>query len=210
VQAALEIFEYANSQLLQFRYYDERLDGELARTYKELETSRDYKSWRPRRYTRAARQIHALFIDVTELTDRTDNALKLVGDVYAARLIALVHSRLGVTAWRDSVHDKLKTLDGVDLGDRGKIDDLDAVSELRRAFVEERGDGSGGHRAFEQEPVAFAPRHGGCVRTGSTRPPAPNSCCQPRFVSSWRFFSASVLIRPSTPTFRTSLANVSR
>jgi hypothetical protein len=112
-QAALEIFEYANSQLLEFRYYDELLDGELARIYKELESSRDYKSWKPRRYTRAARQVHALFIDVTELTDRTDNALKLVGDVYAARLLALAHSRLGVTAWRDSVHDKLKTLDEI-------------------------------------------------------------------------------------------------
>ena len=28
-QAALEIFEFANSQLLEFRYYDELLDAEL-------------------------------------------------------------------------------------------------------------------------------------------------------------------------------------
>jgi hypothetical protein len=57
--------------------------------------------------------VHGLFIDVNELTDRTENALKLVGDVYAARLLALAHSRLGVTAWRDSVRDKLKTLDEI-------------------------------------------------------------------------------------------------
>jgi len=113
VHAAWEIFEYANSQLLQFRSYDELLDGELARIYKELESSRGYQSWFPRRYTRAARHVHALFVDVNELTDRTENALKLVGDVYAARLLALAHARLGVTAWRDSVHDKLKTLDEI-------------------------------------------------------------------------------------------------
>lgn len=113
VHAAWEIFEYANSQLLQFRYYDELLDGELARIYKELESSRGYKSWLPRRYTREARHVHALFIDVNELTDRTENALKLVGDVYAARLLALAHARLSVNAWRDSVHDKLKTLDEI-------------------------------------------------------------------------------------------------
>lgn len=112
IQGALEIFEYANSQLLQFRSYDELLDGQLASIYKELETRSSY-SWWPRRYTRAARQVHALFIDVNELTDRTENALKLVGDVYAARLLALAHSRLGVTAWRDSVQDKLKTLDEI-------------------------------------------------------------------------------------------------
>jgi hypothetical protein len=113
VQAALEIFEYANSQLLQFRYYDELLDARLSQIYKELETRSAYSSWWPRRYTRAARRVHALFIDVNELTDRTENALKLVGDIYAARLLALAHSRLGVNGWRDSVQDKLKTLDEI-------------------------------------------------------------------------------------------------
>jgi hypothetical protein len=112
-QAANEIFEYANSQLLQFRYYDELLDARLAQIYKELETRPSYNSWWPRRYTRAARRVHALFIDVNELTDRTENALKLVGDVYAARLLALAHSRLGVTSWRASVKDKLRTLDEI-------------------------------------------------------------------------------------------------
>jgi hypothetical protein len=112
-QGALEIFEYANSQLLQFRYYDELLDGRLEGIYEEIETSRGYRSWLTRRYTRAAREVHGLFIDVNELTDRTENALKLVGDIYAARLLALVNARLGVTAWRDSVHDKLRTLDQI-------------------------------------------------------------------------------------------------
>lgn len=113
VHGALEIFEYANSQLLQFRYYDDLLNGRLASIYRELETRKTYNRWWPRRYTRAARQVHALFIDVNELTDRTENALKLVGDVYAARLLALAHSRLGVTAWRESIKDKLQTLDEI-------------------------------------------------------------------------------------------------
>jgi hypothetical protein len=112
-QAAIEIFEYANSQLLQFRYYDELLDARLAQIYQELETRSTYNSWWPRRYTRAARRVHALFIDVNELTDRTENALKLVGDMYAARVLALAHSRLGVTTWRESVDDKLETLDEI-------------------------------------------------------------------------------------------------
>jgi hypothetical protein len=114
IHAALEILEYANSQLLQFRYYDELLDDRLGQIYKEIESRAAYRSWwRPRRYTQAARRVHALFIDVNELTDRTENALKLVGDVYAARMLALAHSRLAVTAWRDSVRDKLKTLDEI-------------------------------------------------------------------------------------------------
>jgi hypothetical protein len=110
---ALEILEFANSQLLQFRYYDQRLDHELRRIYARLQVTRWYEPWIGRRYTAAARELHALFIDVNELTDRTENALKLVGDVYAARLLGLAAARLGLGAWKDAVRDKLKTLDDI-------------------------------------------------------------------------------------------------
>jgi hypothetical protein len=111
-QAALEIIEFANSQLLQFRYYDERLDNELGIIYGSLQRPRRYE-WRAARYSRAARQVHALFIDVTEVTDRTENALKFTGDIYAARLFALVAGRLGLDSWKLDVQGKLKTLDDI-------------------------------------------------------------------------------------------------
>ncbi|HUU32871.1 MAG TPA: hypothetical protein VMW48_02345 [Vicinamibacterales bacterium] len=110
---ALEILEYANSQLLQYRYYDQRLDLELQRIYTRLQTARWYEPWIGRRYTAAARELHSVLIDVNELTDRTENALKLVGDVYAARLLGLATARLGLGAWKDAVRDKLKTLDDI-------------------------------------------------------------------------------------------------
>jgi hypothetical protein len=113
VPGALEILEFANSQLLQFRYYDQRLDRELTRIYARLQQTRWYEPWIGRRYTNAARELHAVFIDVNELTDRTENALKLVGDVYAARLLGLAATRLGLGAWKDAVRDKLKTLDDI-------------------------------------------------------------------------------------------------
>jgi hypothetical protein len=112
-QAALEILEFANSQLLQFRYYDGLLDAELARIYAQLQVEGPLHSWVGRKYTRAARQVHALFIDVNELTDKTENALKIVGDVYAARLFALAAARLGLDHWKANVREKLKTLDDI-------------------------------------------------------------------------------------------------
>jgi hypothetical protein len=113
-QAALEIVEFANSQLLQFRYYDELLDNALARIYANLQhDARWYDMFFGRHYARAARQVHALFIDVNELTDRTENALKIVGDVYAARVFALVGARLDLDRWKTSVNEKLKTLDDI-------------------------------------------------------------------------------------------------
>ncbi|MGE0815789.1 MAG: hypothetical protein AB7O28_13075 [Vicinamibacterales bacterium] len=110
---ALELLEFANSQLLQFRYYDGRLDDELQRIYARLQATKWYEPWIGRRYTAAARMLHGVLIDVNELTDRTENALKLVGDVYAARLLGLTGARLGLAAWKDAVKDKLKTLDDV-------------------------------------------------------------------------------------------------
>jgi hypothetical protein len=112
-QAALEILEFANSQLLEFRYYDQLLDGELERIYMQLQRPGFGQHWFNRRYTQAARHVLALFIDVNELTDKTENALKIAGDVYAARLFALAAARLGLDQWKANVREKLKTLDDI-------------------------------------------------------------------------------------------------
>jgi hypothetical protein len=112
-QAALEILEFANSQLLEFRYYDQLLDGELASIYARLQHPKWYDEWMGSRYARAARQVHSLFIDVNELTDHTENTLKFIGDIYAARLFTLVAGRLGLETWKANVQEKLKTLDDI-------------------------------------------------------------------------------------------------
>ena len=56
-QETLELLEYANSQLLQFRYYDQLLDTELQRIYAQLQAHGWGRPWL------------SLFIDVNELTD---------------------------------------------------------------------------------------------------------------------------------------------
>ena len=109
--ATLELCEFANSQLLEFRHYDELLDTELGRIYATLQRSTWWNSLSGRGYIRAANQLHSLFIDVNEMTDRTENALKFVGDIYAARVFSLVAARLGLVRWKQSVEEKLETLD---------------------------------------------------------------------------------------------------
>ena len=84
-------------------------DDEGARAY----LTEDYLVVAGRGYSRAANQLHSLFIDVNEITDRTENALKIVGDIYAARVFNLAAARLGVSRWKQSVEDKLETLDDV-------------------------------------------------------------------------------------------------
>ncbi len=112
-QAALEILEFANSQLLEFRYYDALLDDQLEAIYSRMQRPRPLEQWIGSRYARTARHVNALFIDVNELTDRTENALKFIGDIYAVRVFALIADRLALETWKANVQEKLETLDDI-------------------------------------------------------------------------------------------------
>lgn len=83
----LDVLEVANAQLLEMRYYDELLDDELPRMYALVEDARARASLRgPGGFARLARQLYALVAEVTELTERVDNALQVTEDVYLARV----------------------------------------------------------------------------------------------------------------------------
>jgi len=108
--AAVEIIEFANSQLLELRYHDDMLERELTQLYAQLQEPRWTNRLAARRHRRAALHVQALVIDVNELTDRVGNAIKFVGDNYLARLLNGVAARLGIDNWRRNVNDKLQTL----------------------------------------------------------------------------------------------------
>ena len=85
----VEVLEMANAQLLEFRYYDELLDAELPRMYDLVEgTQRAAWLFASRRFAGLARRLYALVAEVTELTERVDNALQVTEDVYLARVYA--------------------------------------------------------------------------------------------------------------------------
>jgi hypothetical protein len=111
--ATIEVLELVNSQLLEFRYHDELLETELTRIYAALQRPSRIDRLIGRRAAREARRLHAVFIDVNELTDRMENAVKLVGDLYSARLFSLAAARLGLDGWKRNVEDKLETLDDI-------------------------------------------------------------------------------------------------
>ncbi len=104
---SLQMLEYANSQLLEFRHYDEYLTHELTEVYRMLDRGTGLLArWR---LVRAASRLHTVTLDVTELTERTDNAIKFLSDMYSARLYRLASSRVGTPDYRDLVDEKLKT-----------------------------------------------------------------------------------------------------
>jgi hypothetical protein len=108
-EPTIRLLEYANSQLLQFRHYDEILTRELERVYDVVETRKGVLyGWRMRY---AAARLRTMLLDVTELTERTNNALKFVGDMFSARVHKLCAVKIGVTDYQALVQEKLHTAD---------------------------------------------------------------------------------------------------
>ena len=83
----IDVLEVANAQLLELRYYDELLDDELPAMYDRVEAARATTSLlAARRFAELARKLYTLVAEVTELTEKVDNALQVTEDVYLARV----------------------------------------------------------------------------------------------------------------------------
>ena len=83
----MDVIEVANAQLLELRYYDEMLDAELPRMYDLVEMARRTRAaFGARRFANLARRLYTMVAEVTELTEKVDNALQVTEDVYLARI----------------------------------------------------------------------------------------------------------------------------
>jgi hypothetical protein len=108
---ALQLLEYSNSQLLEFRYYDELLTRELDGVYQSLDRGTGFLArWR---MAGAASRLNTVTLEVTELTERADNAMKFLSDMFSARLYRLSAAKVGVPDYKDLVNRKLQTARGL-------------------------------------------------------------------------------------------------
>jgi hypothetical protein len=103
----IDLLEYANSQLLEFRYYDEVLTSVLSDVYKQLDKKRGV--WGPWQLARKAATLNTIRLDFRELAERTENAIKFLSDMFYARVYRLAATRIGVNDYRNLVTDKLNT-----------------------------------------------------------------------------------------------------
>jgi hypothetical protein len=101
------LLEYANTQLLEFRYYDDVLTKVLAHVYKQLETK--HTMWARWKLARQAETLNTIRLDFEELVERTENAIKFLSDMFNARMYRLAAGRIGVSDYRNLVQEKLNT-----------------------------------------------------------------------------------------------------
>jgi hypothetical protein len=110
----LQVIEFANLQLLEFRHIDDRLDDRLEAAYRLIRPGRRRGPgawWRS--HGDALRSVRELEIEATSLFERADNALKLIGDQYLSRVYELASNRFHLRDWQQSIRRKLETVGDV-------------------------------------------------------------------------------------------------
>ena len=140
-EETLQMVEFANMQLLEYRHIDRGLDNRLARAYKLIHPLT--RSWLPfwRMHGRQLRDLGELRIEMHDMFERTGNVLKLVGDQYLARCYKLLATRFHLAEWEKNIGDALEVVQGTYqvLSDQSaslRIELLEAVVIFLIAFVE--------------------------------------------------------------------------
>jgi hypothetical protein len=107
------VLEFANVELLEMRYLDQRLDDALDHSYETL----SQRLWGPLRvfgsYHADLHRVAQLQVDNALLFEGVNNALKLLGDQFLARVYRLVSQRFHLTEWDASILRKLQTLESI-------------------------------------------------------------------------------------------------
>jgi hypothetical protein len=123
----VQILEYARMQLLEFRYYDNFMTRVLGDVYNSLDQKKNVflSRWS---LPREANRLNTIRLDVMELTERVDNAIKFVSDSFYALAYRTASTRAGVPEYRALVDQKLSTA-------RELIDFMMAQFNETRLFV---------------------------------------------------------------------------
>lgn len=108
---ATALIEFANVELLLMRTYDDELDRQLPQMYRRISAPpRRFAIPLVQRYRQLLHDVLCLVADVTEVTERVDNAFKVTDDVYWNRLYSAMLSVLRVHLWRRGVEHRLQLL----------------------------------------------------------------------------------------------------
>lgn len=111
-EETLQAIEFANLQLLEYRFIDNLLDQRLAAAYSTIHRTLrgSLPFWRTQ--ARPLRRLGELRIEANSLFERTGNALKMVGDPYLARVYHLVADRFHLKEWEQSIRGSLDVVEG--------------------------------------------------------------------------------------------------
>jgi hypothetical protein len=104
-QDFIAVMEFCNVELLEMRFLDEQLDDHLEQAYQILITGRKGGT--------DLNKVARLQVESVILYEAVENALKLLGDQYLARVYSLASAKFHLPDWNASILRKLDTLDSI-------------------------------------------------------------------------------------------------
>lgn len=102
------VIEFANSQLLEMRFYDDLLDEKLDALYKSVAGQRP--GIFSNAYSRLGEEAGQIYLEIAEVVENVENSLKVVGDFYLATVFRAASTRFRFKDWQTSINEKLGNL----------------------------------------------------------------------------------------------------
>jgi hypothetical protein len=107
----IELIEFANMQALELRHYDRALTQQMERMYDDIEAADRLSQFRRlQRYHRIMVRLMETQSEISDITEKVDNLIKVTEDVYYARVYAAALSVLRISQWRVSVNRRIEII----------------------------------------------------------------------------------------------------
>lgn len=103
-----DLLEFANSQLLELRVYDSQLTREMDTIYDHMSVREKPSVWKMRKYRDLAAKTMVTITELTEITERIDNSLKVTDDVYYAKVYSATLDLFKVRSWAANIKQKIE------------------------------------------------------------------------------------------------------
>lgn len=124
-QDVIAVLQHANVELLELRVLDQELDAILDHADETLNTLIKRRIWPGFATGRILGRVAAAHTDAAVMFEGVNNAIKLLGNQYLARLYRVAAGRLDLPAWHASVNRKLEATDNL-------YDKMEGVASTRR------------------------------------------------------------------------------
>lgn len=109
----IDVLEFTNVELVELRFNDSLLDKRLIELYDKIYESRRYFTYLFNPYDKTIRTISELKVEVSVLFERIDNTIKLIGDIYLAKVYNLTSDRFHFDKWEKGIEKKLAAIESI-------------------------------------------------------------------------------------------------
>ncbi|HLW72601.1 MAG TPA: hypothetical protein VKR54_00990 [Candidatus Babeliales bacterium] len=139
----IDLFEFANIQQLELRFFDRLLDQQINTIYERKETTLSWGAYLPffgTFFSDPVGQLGKLKADISVITERLESSIKIAGEPYYSEIHNLLADKLDLKNWHDGIDRKLRIVEDVQTVFQQKIDttreDLFSVLIIILIFIE--------------------------------------------------------------------------